>query len=101
MRSLRSDEVVAAVVRWSDNHVMCDQRFERVLENRTRQVRAVAVESNSPSLMVSCEMRKHGRQPCSKTLAALRHHTHFLARQLRELSYVRIRAHDGNFDIAQ
>ncbi len=51
MRSLCPDEIVASVVRWSDDYVMCGQRFERVFENRTRQVWAVAVEGNHASLM--------------------------------------------------
>ena len=37
-------------MRRSHDHVMCGQRFERVFENRTRQVWAVAVEGNDASL---------------------------------------------------
>ena len=35
---------------WSNNDVISGQRFERVFENRTRQVRAVAIERDGASL---------------------------------------------------
>ncbi len=101
MRSLCPDEIVASVVRWSHDHVMCGQRFERVFENRTRQVWAVAVEGNDASLMIFREVRKHRSEACSKTFTFLRNYAHFAACQLRQFVYVRVRAHDGNFHIAQ
>src|ERR1700758_2515670 len=101
MRSLCPYEIVASVVRWSHDHILCGQPFERVFENRTRQVWAVAVEGNGASLMTLCEVRKHRSEPCSKTLTFLRNYARFVACQLRQLVYVRVRAHDGNFRIAQ
>ena len=101
MRSLCPDEIVASVVRWSHDYVMCGQRFERVFENRTRQVWAVAVEGNDASLMTFREVRKHRSEACSKTFTFLRNYVYFVACQLRQLVYVRVRAHDGNFHIAQ
>ena len=88
-------------MRWSDNHVMCGQRFERVFENRTRQVWAVAVEGNDASLMIFCEVRKHRSEACGKTFTFLRNYAHFVACQLGQLVYIGVRAHDGNFHIAQ
>ncbi len=77
MRSLCPDEIVASIVRWSDNHVMCSQRFERVFENRTRQVWAVAVEGDDASLMTFCEVRKHRSKAGGKTFAFLRNYVRF------------------------
>ena len=92
-------------MRWSNDYVMCGQRFERVFENRTRQVWAVAVEGNDASLMtfsmIVREVRKHRSEACGKTFTFLRNYAHFAACQLRQLVYVRVRAHDGNFHIAQ
>src|SRR2546423_7218737 len=101
MKSLCSDEIVASIVCWSHDHVMCSQRFKRVFENRTRQVWAVAVEGNDASLMVLREVRKHRSEACGKTLTLLGNHAHFTACQLRQLDYVGVRAHDGNFHIRQ
>src|ERR1700694_253616 len=101
MRSLCPYEIVASVVRWSHDHVMCDQGFERFFKNRTRQVWAVAVEGNGASLMVSREVRKHGNEACGKTFTFLGNYACFTACQLRQLVHVGVRAHDGNFHIAQ
>ena len=106
MRSLCPDEIVASVVRWSNDYVMCGQRFERVLEDGTRQVWAVAVEGNGASLMtfflmIGCEVRKHRSEAGGKTLTLLGNYAHFVACQLRQLVYVGVRAHDRNFHIAQ
>src|SRR5205807_4042019 len=106
MRSLCPDEIVASVVRWSHDHVLCGQRFERIFENRTRQVWTVAVEGNNASLigvaaMIWREVREHRSEACGKTLSLLRNYSHITACQLRQLVYVRVRAHDGNFHLAQ
>ena len=71
MRSLCPDEIVASIVRWPNDYVMCGQRFERVFENRTRQMWAVAVEGNGASLMLFREVRKHRSKACSKALTLL------------------------------
>src|ERR1700686_410378 len=101
MRSLCPDEIVASVVRWSNDYVMCGQRFERVFENRTRQGWAVAVEGNNASSVPLCEVRKHRSEACRKTFTFLGNYARFTACQLCQLVYVRVRAHDGNFHIAQ
>src|SRR4029077_13379166 len=105
MGSLCPDEIVASVVRWSNDYVMYGQRFERVFENRTRQVWAVAVEGDHASLMVFAviwrEVRKYRSEACSKTLTFLRNHARLVTCQLRQFVYVRVRGHDGNFHIAQ
>ena len=81
--------------------VMCGQGFERVFENRTRQVRAVAVEGNGASWMTFREVRKHRSEACSKTFTSLRNYSGVAACQLRQLVYVRARTHNGNFHITQ
>src|ERR1700688_1819098 len=106
MRSLCPDEIVASVLRRSNNYVMCGQRFERVFENRTRQVWAVAVEGNHASLMMTFrEVRKHRSEARGKAFTFLCNYARFVvcelrACQLRQLVDVRLRAHDGNFYIA-
>jgi len=45
------------LVCWSNDYVMCGQRFEGVFENRTRQVGAVAVEGDNASLMTFVKWR--------------------------------------------
>src|ERR1700676_1048638 len=101
MRSLCSDEIVASVVGWSNDYVMGGQRFERVFENGTRQVWAVAVEGNNASLMTFCKVRKHRSEACGKTFTFLRNYARFIVFQPRQLVHVRVWAHDGNFHIAQ
>src|SRR5437763_17101747 len=91
MRSFCPDEIVASVVRWSHDHVMRGQRFERAFENRTRQVRAVAVECNDAglmgvsltifSLMVGREVHKYRSEPRSKTLALLRNDAYLIGQR--------------------
>jgi hypothetical protein len=61
-------------MRWSNDYVMCGQRFERVLENRTRQVRAVAVEGNDAAVMTLCEVRKYRGEARGKAFAFLRNY---------------------------
>jgi hypothetical protein len=45
--------------------------FERFFKNRTRQVRAVAVEGNNAALVAHCEVRKYRRKACRKALTLL------------------------------
>jgi len=101
MRSLCPNEIVAPVVRWSHDHIVSGQPFERVLKNRTRQVWAVAVESDNASLITLCEMRKYRSEARSKAFTFLRNYVHFVSSQLRQLVSVGVRTHDGNFYIAQ
>src|SRR5439155_23525073 len=74
MRSLCPDEIVASVVRWSNDYVMRGQRFERVFENRTRQVWTVAVERNGALPTRCCEVCEHRGQACRKALTFLRNY---------------------------
>ena len=77
MRSLCPHEIVAAVVRRSNDYVMCGQGFERVFQNRTRQVWAVAIEGNRASdVAVKCantEVSPAARPSpfCATTLTSL------------------------------
>ena len=77
------------------------QAFERVFENRTRQMWTVAVEGNDKSLVFFCEVRKYRSKSCGKALTVLRNYACLVTRQSRQFLYVRVRAHDGNFYIAQ
>ena len=61
-------------MRWSNDYVMRGQRFERIFENRTRQVWAIAVEGNHASLLTFREVRKHRNEACSKALPFLRNY---------------------------
>src|SRR5271154_5507445 len=80
---------------------MFGQGFERVFENGTRQMWAIAVEGNNASLTTVCEVRKDRSEACGQTLTFLRNNAHFTAGELRQFVYIRVRAHDGNFHIAQ
>src|SRR3954471_2026569 len=101
MRSLRAHEIVASVVGWSHDYVMCSQRFERVFDDGTWKVWAVAVEGNGAPLFISCEVRKHRSEACGKAFTFLRDYACFVACQLRQFLYVGIRAHDGNLHVLQ
>ena len=59
MRSLRPDEIVASVVRWSHDYVMCSQRFEGIFEYGAWQMWAVAVEGNGAPVFIAGEVLKH------------------------------------------
>src|SRR6202051_1477163 len=101
MGGLGPYKLVAAVVCWSNNHVVPGERLERALKNRSRQMRAVAVEGNDPFASTLCEVCKHRSQTCGEALSFLRNYARSIACQLRQLVYVRLRAHDGDFHIAQ
>ena len=101
MRSPCPYEIIASVVRCSHDYVMCSQRFERVFENRTRQVWAIAVEGDGASLAVIRKVRKHRGEACGKTFTFLGNYARFPARQLCQLVYVGVRTHDSDFHIAQ
>src|SRR5438094_7941765 len=100
MKSLCPDEIVASVVCWSNDYVMCGQRFERVFENRTRQVWAAAVEGNGASLMTFCEVGKYRREAGSKALTRLRDDAHRIAHQASYIVHIRGRAHNGKLETA-
>ena len=76
MGGLGPDEIIAAVMCRSDNHVVRDERFERASKNRSRQMRAVAVERNDALPARRCEVCKHRGQACRKAFSLLRHDTH-------------------------
>src|ERR1700733_6892182 len=97
MRIFCPHKIVAAVVGWSHDQVMFGQHCERVFENRTWQVWAVTVEGNDASLMTFCEVRKSRNEARSKTFTFLRNYGYVFACEPRQLVYVRVRAHDGNF----
>src|SRR5215469_6037578 len=99
MGSLCPYEIVASVVRWSHDQVMCGQCFERLFENRTWQVWAVAVEGNSASLMIFREVRKHRSEASSKTFTILRNAVRFVACQVCMFLYVRTLPHDRAFEL--
>jgi hypothetical protein len=101
VRGLCPDKVVAPITRWSNNYVVRGQHFECIFENRTRQVWTVAVEGNGASLMLFREVRKHGSETCSKAFTVLPDDPYSFACQLRQIIYVGVWAHDGNFYIAQ
>src|SRR5207244_13190468 len=91
MRSLCPYEIVASVVCRPDNHVMCAQSFERVFENRTWQVRAVAVEGNNAALVTCCELRKYRSEACSKAFTLLGNYTRSLTCHASQFVNVGIR----------
>jgi hypothetical protein len=62
---------------------------------------AVAVEGNGAASMIFSEVREYRSEACGKAFTFLRNYACFVACQLRQLHYVRGRAHDGNFHIAQ
>jgi len=101
MEGLCPYEIVASIVCRPDDHVMCRERFERVLQNRTWQMWAVAVEGNNASLVTLCEVRKYRRKARSKAFIRLGNYARSLTCQTSQFVDVRIRAHDGNIDTAQ
>ena len=97
MRSLGANEIVASIVRWSNDHVVYGQTFKRIFENRVWEVWAVAVEGDDAPLMTCCEVRKHRSQTRGKTLTFLRNHPLSAACEVGKLVNIRFWAHDGNF----
>src|SRR6516164_901109 len=100
MRSLCPYKIVASIVCRPDHQVVRGKRLERVLENGTWQMRAVAVEGDD-ALPILCEVRKHRSQACRKTLTLLFHHARSVSRQTRQFAAIRLRAHHGNLCAAQ
>ena len=69
MGGLGAYQIIAAVVRRSDNNVVAVERLERAFKNRSRQMRAVAVEGNDALPARRCEVCKDRRQACRQALA--------------------------------
>jgi len=92
----RTNEIVAPVVRRSDNHVTSGKCLERVLKHGRRQVRAVAVERDDAPAGSLCEMPEHGGEARRKTVAHLRHDGCSFSRYARQVFYVGRWAHYGN-----
>src|SRR5215467_14998833 len=63
-------QIVAPIVCRPDDQVVRVEHCERVLKNRTRQMRAVAVEGDHV-LLILCEVRKHRTQAGCKPLTLL------------------------------
>ena len=66
MGSLRPNEIIAAVMCRSNNHVVRGEHLERARENRNRQMRAVAVEGNDALPARRCEVCKHRGQAAAR-----------------------------------
>src|SRR5580692_12254851 len=100
MGGLRADEIVASVVGRSDHYIVRSEDLECVLQNRRRQVGAVAVECDD-ALVASCKMGKHRSEPRCEAFTLLRHHAYLLTRQACELVEIGTGAHNGDFHITQ
>jgi hypothetical protein len=61
---------------WPDNHVMCSEYFECAVQNRGREVWAVAIECEDMLLASGSEMSKNRGKSGSETFAFLRHYLH-------------------------
>jgi hypothetical protein len=59
MDGLGSHQIIAAIMGRSNNQIMPGERLERALKNRSRQMRAVAVEGNHAPPSTRCEVFKH------------------------------------------
>src|SRR5271156_3881714 len=103
MSGLSAYKIITAIICRADNHIEISERLERARKNRSRQMRAVAVESNHALLATCscCEVRKQRGEACRKALALLRRHADRTVRHLRQCCHVRSRAHNRNFDTAQ
>src|SRR5208282_867629 len=77
------NEIIAAIMCWSNHHVVPGERLERAPKNRSRQMRAVAVEGNDAFPASRSEVCKHRGQACRKALPFLRHDAHLTLRQPR------------------
>src|SRR6202044_2372644 len=81
MRCLGSDEIIAAIMRRSYNHVVPSEHVERACKNRNRQMRAVAIEGDNAPAAWRREVCEHRGQACRKALAFLGHDTCHTSRQ--------------------
>src|SRR5260370_19991757 len=73
---LGANQIVAAIVGWSDNDVMRGEYFERAVQNRRRKLRTVAIECDDVLPASGSEMSKNRGEPCCETFAFLRHDLH-------------------------
>ena len=96
VRGLRPHEIVASVVSRPDDHVMLREDREGFLENRPRQMRAVAVEGYDAASVALCEVRKHRRKTCRKALTLLCHYARSLTSGMSQFVNIGRRAHDRN-----
>src|SRR5690242_11039651 len=74
--SFGASQIVASIVGWPDYDVMLGEYFERAVQNRRREVRAVAIECDDVLLAVGSELSKNGGESCRKTFAVLRDDRH-------------------------
>src|SRR5262249_61522952 len=72
MSALGADKIVASVVRRPDHHVMRGEYAERTVQDRRRQVWAVAVECDDVLPAVSGEVLKHGGGSGGEPFTSLR-----------------------------
>jgi len=61
---------------WPDNHVVRSEYFERTVQNRRREVWAIAIEREDMLLASGSEMSKYRGKSGSETFAFLRHDLH-------------------------
>jgi hypothetical protein len=66
MSRLSTNKIVASVVCRPDNQVARRKRLKSAIENRRREVRAVAIEGNDAMPTGRREMCKNGDQSCGQ-----------------------------------
>jgi hypothetical protein len=76
---LGANQIVASIVGWPDNHIIRGEYFERVVQNRRREVWTVAIKCDDVLPAGGSEMPKNGGQSCCETFAFLRHDLHCIA----------------------
>jgi len=97
MGCLRTHEIVAAVVRRSDNEIARGKRVERDLEHGRRQVWAVAIERDDTPTARHREVREHRSEARGKAITDLRHDAHGVTGRAGQIFDIGRRAHNGDF----
>jgi len=101
MGSRGTNEIIASVVRRSDNNVAIRQRAERALKHGRRQVWTVAVKRDDVPMAGAREVHEHRGKARRKAVTDLRHNGHSATRRVGHIFHVGRRAHNRNFHVGE
>src|SRR5215472_1227710 len=96
-----SNQVVASIVGWPDDHVMRREYFERAVQNRRRKVGTVAIECDDVWPALGSEASKNRGESRRETFTFLCYDLHRTAQQACQFGVMRLRAHHRDLHARQ
>src|SRR5215471_2262645 len=100
MSGLGAHQIVTSIVRWPNDHIVRSKYLERIVENRRRQVRAIAIERDDPPPADS-EVAKSRSESGREAFAFLRYDLDGVASQLCQFVLIWLRTHHRDLHAGQ